>query len=534
MLSATTFSADGNAAATPVQKVPVNKERQLIAGRNFDDILEACRPRRTGIFPSPLRALISTYLPKICDDDETVGSDTLLKEWDCSERREIPGAKSKLAQKLVSSWPSDQVPQLPTISASPVSDSSSEIADVRARMMLGMSPGASSQYSNLLGVSYDRPLLLHQNSRSFNGTKLQRIPALRMDRLEDALNDNNSHDSPIDVNVRRERLWKAMSEIDSAISRPKPDPKVLSSDSWVNRNESTHAFEAKTAPVSTAQEGIGAALSRYGSGGSARLSHDGENTTFVRLTRANSHAFLLGSSPSYRSRFADMSARGVSPLLLPPVAASIAAAPTDLANVGTLVGNNKLEQRLVHPGEYSGSVAETTARFRRGGSSTQLFRSQSRTANRREATLSVSPPINSSNGVIRAVMDRPRSKSRDRHHAKPKTRQDGTSRRKARVFNPFRQEEEEEVLAKKSHNRRRWSHVFPLGEAEFKRHVSDFLTMYIGRDISSLYEFLGRSELEEFILSSDSTHVHRLHTSTARNSQGLPVQYLQRVPQRVR
>ena len=39
------------------------------------------------------------------------------------------------------------------------------------------------------------------------------------------------------------------------------------------------------------------------------------------------------------------------------------------------------------------------------------------------------------------------------------------------VLNPFRQEDEEEVLAKRTHNRRRWSHVFPLGEDEFKRHA---------------------------------------------------------------
>ena len=43
------------------------------------------------------------------------------------------------------------------------------------------------------------------------------------------------------------------------------------------------------------------------------------------------------------------------------------------------------------------------------------------------------------------------------------------SRRK-KAFNPFRQRDEDEVLAKRSHNRRRWSHVFPVGEIEFKRH----------------------------------------------------------------
>lgn len=45
------------------------------------------------------------------------------------------------------------------------------------------------------------------------------------------------------------------------------------------------------------------------------------------------------------------------------------------------------------------------------------------------------------------------------------------SRRRSRTLNPFKQQDEEAVLAEKSHNRRRWSHVFPLGEIEFKRHA---------------------------------------------------------------
>jgi hypothetical protein len=43
--------------------------------------------------------------------------------------------------------------------------------------------------------------------------------------------------------------------------------------------------------------------------------------------------------------------------------------------------------------------------------------------------------------------------------------------RNKRILNPFKQKDEEEVLAERSHNRRRWSHVFPLGEIEFKRNA---------------------------------------------------------------
>lgn len=45
------------------------------------------------------------------------------------------------------------------------------------------------------------------------------------------------------------------------------------------------------------------------------------------------------------------------------------------------------------------------------------------------------------------------------------------SRRKQWVLNPFRQKDEDEVLSKRNHNSRRWSHVFPQGEIEFKRHT---------------------------------------------------------------
>ena len=61
-----------------------------------------------------------------------------------------------------------------------------------------------------------------------------------------------------------------------------------------------------------------------------------------------------------------------------------------------------------------------------------------------------------------------RSGSRDSPHSSVKS--SVISRRK-KAFNPFRQSDEDEVLAKRSHNRRRWSHVFPIGEVEFKRHA---------------------------------------------------------------
>jgi hypothetical protein len=65
---------------------------------------------------------------------------------------------------------------------------------------------------------------------------------------------------------------------------------------------------------------------------------------------------------------------------------------------------------------------------------------------------------------------RERSSQRKGRESSSHNKQEVQSRRK-KAFNPFRQSDEDAVLAKRSHNRRRWSHVFPLGEVEFKRHV---------------------------------------------------------------
>ncbi len=64
-----------------------------------------------------------------------------------------------------------------------------------------------------------------------------------------------------------------------------------------------------------------------------------------------------------------------------------------------------------------------------------------------------------------------RVKIKTQVNRKPPQQQSFRHRQKSWVLNPFRQEDEEEVLAKRTHNRRRWSHVFPLGEDEFKRHA---------------------------------------------------------------
>ena len=86
--------------------------------------------------------------------------------------------------------------------------------------------------------------------------------------------------------------------------------------------------------------------------------------------------------------------------------------------------------------------------------------------------LSRSPP---SVGILNRSKPKPTSAQTPSKALKKRNsfdaRKSGGSRRKMKAFNPFRQSDEDEVLAKRSHNRRRWSHVFPAGEVEFKRHA---------------------------------------------------------------
>ncbi len=93
--------------------------------------------------------------------------------------------------------------------------------------------------------------------------------------------------------------------------------------------------------------------------------------------------------------------------------------------------------------------------------------------------MSASPPISNQDFLaikpkatranrspIREVKQKPRNRIQNSNRNK---RSSHHSKRKGWILNPFKQEDEEEILAKRTHNSRRWSHVFPKGEIEFKR-----------------------------------------------------------------
>ena len=95
--------------------------------------------------------------------------------------------------------------------------------------------------------------------------------------------------------------------------------------------------------------------------------------------------------------------------------------------------------------------------------------------------LSKTPPVNSgtlqsgTQGSKVGLSSSPsRGSSRERsskRRSRSASRSRGVGLQRQVSYNPFRQSDEDEVLATKDHNRRRWSHVFAEGEVEFKRHA---------------------------------------------------------------
>lgn len=100
-----TFSAIGNAAATPVKgRSKKKQERQLIEGRDFRDILDACRPKVRSMIPSPLLFILKQNMDHDPTPAQTNSNDdhrTLqLVEWGTASTSEMIAQDRLLIQHL--------------------------------------------------------------------------------------------------------------------------------------------------------------------------------------------------------------------------------------------------------------------------------------------------------------------------------------------------------------------------------------------------------------------------------------------------
>ena len=573
--SAGSFSRRGNAAASPKKKQkPLTQERQLIAGRDFRDILEACRPRHGRLIPSALKTLLAMYERTLKENigngesknDVEVSS---IEEWGALEFKEKGDGSMRLGRRTMTIGQDGREHSSPLFGPIPNAPRVDELDHPLATE--ASSP--SSSYTSVLGVSFDRPFLAHQGSPSVTGIQMQRAPSLEIEVLDDdgseeALSDRSLSSSGLDTagdssleelagtSTRAkhdsdklvENLKKMMRVHDlNAFAESSPKIGAMSEPMYSRHgdqlNSSGHGHAGAPCQSSSlgalsqqvrlpgsqdaSTGGIGAALSQYSSTSTApgllRNDQDGPN---AQLSRVVSSGRMAGTSPR-RNQIYDMGSRGLSPLILPPVAQSATEPPDILRRDGGSFSGRSMLQRLVHPQDFSRQFGSESAGSSRqvdtslptrnvsviGGQRQEVIPEGQSAENRRfakrEKALSSSPPIQATT-----------TRKANREAVVSRRRMGAASRRK-KAFNPFRQQDEDEVLAKKSHNRRRWSHVFPLGEVEFKRHVSTIVEdLYSpkGTISSSVAPFTtGRTELEKSFITSDSSSFNRLLPSTTRD-----------------
>jgi Vacuolar membrane-associated protein Iml1 len=466
----------GAAPASPVkQSKIVSQERQLIAGRDFNDILEACRPRNSTGLPSALRSLLRIFhVPEPLSSghrDDRLDTTDDLPEWGSIDHESTTDSPSRQShhRRVVALGQEPGVDLSPGFGPLPAPGGSFD-GDQAEKESVASS--YASQHSSGIGVAYDRPFVNNKSSPTLAGVQVQKSASLDFffhdnedagseSETNSATSNSNSSSSVsarrADRQVKRDqklvaRLKKEMRQHDEkllAVEAPKASKAPEDSKhSAVNFGGSTQASHAGSRSGKQSG-GIGAALSQYrttSSGSSIPEYFEGPSS----VSRVASTTKLTSMSHS-KMTIPEMGSRGMSPLVLPPITLSSSEIPT------STVRRLPLEQRLVHRTDYSRSGFESSSRV---------------TGKTTSSSLSRSPPIASSPNLAMSMMSS--SSALRRRPATSRSSIYQSKLRKSRqkkAFNPFRQEDEEEVLAKKSHNRRRWSHVFPLGEVEFKRHA---------------------------------------------------------------
>ncbi len=361
-----TFSALGNKAATP-GKAKSQQERQLISGRDFRDILEACRPRISGMrLPSALLSILKIYdfaqerekaklegasfRPKT-DMKADQHKHVALREWGTVHFHEFPvRAKPKLFRS--DSPASRRSPSDSNIEKIDDSESESNASSFRSHVssIFGMS------YDRVLWDNYDSPVLnqasfLIQRSQSLEFDKA--TPNLVMENAACGMDDFMSVDTdnasgggaspgdgdrdwtqtdndtiashPSTQAKHVETLWKLMEAHDELVWAPKNTNISIVGDMNVIRPESIQHVESEVTISSSKRGqsisgGLGAALSQY----SSTFSKEGQPSTL--LTRRASGSFLpsQGRSGGNKDRIRAQSpllptltSRGISPMLLP-------------------------------------------------------------------------------------------------------------------------------------------------------------------------------------------------------------------------
>lgn len=475
--------------SSPLQQ-PFGKERQgrssgrqLIDGRDFQDILEACRPRHAGTIPSALQALLrisNDGNASLSKDESKSLNDNSIDEWGALKFETMQQYKSEVRLSVTDFIGSLSSGQL---SISPQLNTTNGNADTSLLNATSSFDGQINNVPRSLSNDRVRPRLVAQLQRSASLTLEADDVVSAPIKLSQSLTNSgpSSDDEDADDNEETSKmsglLRTMMRNHDAALlnmTSPKQGPKIEPLQPALTQYVVTPVAISQ----STLQSGVSAALNQYRIKNSRTLNPAADRGSSL-LSRTTSLFETSGTTgQASLRRIADSELHRLSPLLLPP-ALSATAQPFNSTIDNPLPEIIPFERLLIKPQEYSINPKPTS---RISASINELPDGQKQSAafsHQNPHSLSRSPPKGKTYGsppkdnTIRLRSDgglaSPTPKSLQRMGTS-QTRTNTASRRK-KMFNPFRQEDEDAVLAMKSHNRRRWSHVFPLGEVEFKRHA---------------------------------------------------------------
>lgn len=453
------FGISAASGLSPTRKTKiVSQERQLIAGRDFNDILEACRPRDGTKLPSALTAILEIE-GEMRDDEPSKKRSDQIEEWGAVEFTSLK-ASLKPSQS-----PSPSLVLTPSTSVAQ-SPQRRDSLDISIKASPGASSHSSSFASQLSGIVLGVSNEIKEVDCDVSGLKLQRTPSLEFDGLDDdgsdavLTNDSNvtSDDEfqsekrdpeKLDDGAFLSLMETMMKEHDSNRVRA-ASPKLIGMGEATGRKEGIRMKPSSNRQIQLAQQrrnsmgvpssGLAAALAQSTGIGAVVAESEANATAMTRTKSVGRLASRHGTAPP-------SAGLGLSPLFLPPVG---------MAKQSYMDAQQRDPGKDIYQLEF---VSQET--FLRSVSKSPPGNPTMRETN--FVPLSISPPT--IQRIDSAVIDRA-----ERHRQLSTSRRQRTSARK-KAFNPFRQQDEEEVLSKRSFNRLRWSHVFPRGEVEFKRHA---------------------------------------------------------------
>ena len=475
--------------ASPVkQRLEMPRERQLIAGRDFSDILRASRPRFSASLPNAFKMLLNVQGREQSSQNNSydqsvatnlsVSKSAHIREWNSMESDDGSDGSIHIRGRGVSLGTDPRDGTSPVLL--PKSPPRVDVLDMLDR---GSPPSSfNTHLTGALGSSMERKFEFMPRSMSpkMSGMQLQRARSLELEIEENEESETVESERSLFsayTAVKREdtdtkRLLdslKLLMKASDADTMKVESPKLISQSALdKSRHSSTEASTGRqfrstnlskspvfgprnisgrsllTQQASGTSGGIGAALSQYRPGSATSLSSDTDAST--NISRVSSYGRIHNNA---LLRIPEMISAGMSPLLLPPN-------QPGHDNPETV----RMDSRLIHPERRIGDshrIGSMDASYIRPSRVRQ--ESNSGADRRLQSLTSSSPP-------------KPHSVNLANTQSNPPRRSSSKTSKKKKAFNPFRQQDEDAVLAEKSHNRRRWSHVFPATEIEFKRHVS--------------------------------------------------------------